>query len=161
MKLSISLAATAIFSLLSLPAFAQEGKSTNIHVVFQGFYERVRPGYAAGITTEKVDLVLSGGNGVQQTLHSSNALADKTFISGQTLGGRWRVAGPHRLIGTENLPQSTRTMIIDVNGKTCTASWTAQLKPGFQEYNIYSIVLGTFAYYKQARMVSATCEIEQ
>lgn len=143
-----------------LPAYAQEPKTTAIHVVFQGFYERVRPGYAAGITTEKLDLVLSGGNNIQQTLNSSNTLANKTFITGQTLGGRWRVAGPHRLIGTENLPQSTRTMIIDVNAKTCRASWTAQLKPGFQEYNIYSIVLGAYAFYKQARMVSATCEIE-
>jgi hypothetical protein len=160
MRLSKRLVATVVLSILSLPTFAQEGKTTAIHVVFQGFYERVRPGYAAGITTEKLDLVLSGGKNIQQTLNSSNALADKTFITGQTLGGRWRVSGPHRLIGTENLPQSTRTMIIDVNGKACTASWSAQLKPGFQEYNIYSIVLGSYAFYKQARMVSATCEIE-
>jgi hypothetical protein len=160
MKLSQCMLAAIVLCAGALPAYPQESKTTSIHVVFQGFYERVRPGYAAGITTEKLDLVLSGGNNIQQTLNSSNALANKTFITGQTLGGRWRAAGPHRLIGTENLPQSTRTMIIDVNGKTCTASWTAQLKPGFQEYNIYSIVLGSYAFYKQARMVSATCEIE-
>jgi hypothetical protein len=160
MKLSKWLVATVALCGLSLSAYPQEAKMTAIHVVFQGYYERVRPGYAAGITTEKVDLVLSAGNNIQQTLNSSNALANKTFITGQTLGGRWRVAGPHKLIGTENLPQSTRTMDIDVNGKTCTASWTAKLKPGFQEYNIYSIVLGTYAFYKQSRMVSATCEIE-
>ena len=140
---------------------AQEGKTTTIHVVFQGYCERVRPGYAAGITTEKFDLVLSGGDSIQQTLNASNALASKTFITEQTLGGnRWRVAGPHRLIGTENLPQSVRTMIIDVEGKTCKASWTARLLPGFKEYNIYSVPLGAFAFYKQTRMVSSSCEIE-
>jgi hypothetical protein len=145
----------------TLAVAAQDAKKTTIHVVFQGYYERVRPGYAAGITTERYDLVLSGGNTIQQTFNGSNALASKTFVSGQTLGsGRWRVAGPHRLVGTENLPQSVRTMIIDVNGKTCKASWKAELLPGFQEYNIYSITLGAYAFYKQARMVSATCEIE-
>ena len=145
----------------TIAASAQDAKKTTIHVVFQGYYERVRPGYAAGITTEKFDLVLSGGNSIEQTFNGSNALASKTFVTGQTLGGgRWRVAGPHRLVGVENLPQSVRTMIVDVNGKTCKASWKAELLPGFHEYNIYSITLGAFAFYKQARMVSSTCEIE-
>jgi hypothetical protein len=154
--------ALAALGLVWAPAaFAQEAKTTKIHVEFQGYYERVRPGYAAGLVTEKFDLVLSGGKDLQQTINASNALTSKTFVSGQTLGGgRWRVAGPHRLIGTENLPQSVRTMIIDVNGNSCTASWKAQLLPGFQEYYIYSITLGSYAYYKQARMVSATCQIE-
>jgi hypothetical protein len=145
----------------TVAAAAQDAKKTTIHVVFQGFYERVRPGYAAGITTEKFDLVLSGGNSIEQTFNGVNGLASKTFVTGQTLGGgRWRVAGPHRLVGVENLPQSVRTMTIDVSGKTCKASWKAELLPGFAEYNIYSITLGAFAFYKQARMVSSTCEIE-
>jgi hypothetical protein len=154
--------ALAALGLVWAPAaFAQEGKTTKIHVEFQGYYERVRPGYAAGIVTEKFDLVLSGANNLQQTLNASNPLTSKTFVSEQTLGsGRWRVAGPHRLIGTENLPQSVRTMTVDVNGATCAASWKAQLLPGFQEYYLYSITLGSYAYYKQARMVSATCQIE-
>jgi hypothetical protein len=151
-------ACLALGMIYAVPAQAQ---GTTIHVVFQGYYERVRPGYAAGITTEKFDLVLSGGNSLQQTFNGSNALGSKTSVTEQTLGGnRWRVAGPHRLIGTENLPQSVRTMTIDVEGKTCKASWTQRLVPGFTEYNIYSIPLGQFAFYKQARMVSSTCEIE-
>jgi hypothetical protein len=133
--------------------YAQGAKTSTIHVVFQGFYERARPGYAAGIATEKFDLVRSGGNNIQQTFNSSTALANKTFITGQTLGGRWRVAGPHRLVGTEELPQSTRTMIIDVHGKTCTAPWKPKLKQAFN-----SIVLGANA--RQSRVVSATCEID-
>jgi hypothetical protein len=32
---------------------AQADKSTKIHVVFKSYYERIRPGYAAGITTEE------------------------------------------------------------------------------------------------------------
>jgi hypothetical protein len=160
LKLSTCLAATVAFSVLTLPVHADEGKTTTIHIVFQSYYERVRPTYASGNVVEKLDVAFSGGSNILETLNSSNALANRTFVTGQTLGGKWHVAGPHRLIGTENLSQSTRTTVIDVNGKSCSASWTARLKPGFQEYNVYSIQLSTYAFYKQTRMVSATCEIE-
>ncbi|HLW91106.1 MAG TPA: hypothetical protein VKS78_07385 [Roseiarcus sp.] len=142
-------------------ASAQEGKTTKIHVVFQSYYERVRPGYAEGITTEELTLTLSGANNIQEATKSANALASKVWNATSTLGSyRRRVGGPHRIVGTARHPQSVRTTTIEVNGTTCKASWNEALLPGFQEYNIYSIVLGQYAFYRQARMESSTCEIE-
>jgi hypothetical protein len=162
MPIHIALAAlTATFSVAAFACAAQEPKTTKIHAVFEGYYERIRPGYSAGITTEEITLVLTGRNKITETRFSHNALASKSFESESTLGGKtWRVDGPHRIVGTQPLPQSIRTFTIEVNGATCKASWVNKLLPGFQEYNIYSIVLGQNAFYKQARMVSSTCDIE-
>jgi hypothetical protein len=139
---------------------AQEGKQTRIHAVFQGFYERIRPGYMAGITTEDLNLILSGANDVHEDITSSNALATQSWNKETKLGGSvWRVDGPHRIIGTQHFPQSIRTFTIEVSGTSCKARWEQTLLPGFTEYYIYSIVIHQYAYYKQARMVSSTCEI--
>jgi len=139
---------------------AQQGKETHIHAVFQGYYERIRPGYLAGITTEDLNLVLSGANDVREAITSTNALASQTWNAESKLGGSvWKVDGPHRITGTQRYPQSVRTFTIEVTGAGCTASWKQTLLPGFTEYNIYSIVLRQYAYYRQARMVSSTCEI--
>jgi hypothetical protein len=157
-------AAIAIGALLHLsavaPAIADQGKETRIHAVFRGYYERVRPGYMAGITTEELTLVLSGANDVRELKTSENPLASQSWDKETKLGGGvWRVEGPHRIVGTETWPQNIRTFIIEVQGNSCRASWKQTLLPGFNEYNIYSIVLRQNAYYKQARMVSSTCEI--
>jgi len=155
----------AIFALAAMATMATqpslgEGKQTHIRAVFQGYYERVRPGYLAGITTESLNLVLSGANDVRQEIVSTNALATQSFEKESKLGGEvWKVEGPHRIVGTQRLPQSVRTFVIEVTGTSCKASWTQALLPGFSEYYIYSIVLRQYAYYKQARMVSSTCEI--
>jgi hypothetical protein len=146
--------------MVCLPSYAQQGKETRIHAVFQGYYERIRPGYLAGITTEDLNLVLSGANDVKEARTSTNPLASQTWNVESKLGGSvWRVDGPHRIIGTQRMPQSVRTFTIEVNGNGCTASWKQILLPGFTEYNIYSIVLRQYAYYRQARMLGSTCEI--
>jgi len=142
------------------PSQAQQGKQTRIHAVFQGYYERIRPGYKAGITTEDLNLVLSGANDIREEFTSSNALATQSWNKDTKLGGSvWRVDGPHKIVGTQRWPQSVRTFTIEVNGTNCNARWEQTLLPGFSEYYIYSIVIRQYAYYKQARMVSSTCEI--
>jgi hypothetical protein len=144
-----------------LPGYAQESKATRIHFAFQSYYERIRPGYAAGIVSEDSTVILSNGNNVQETWISSNSLANKTWNSSRTLGeGAWHVLGAHRLVKVEGQSQSVRTTTIDVNGRHCTASWKIKLLPGYKEYYFYSIVLGQDAYYRQAYMVSSSCEIE-
>jgi hypothetical protein len=148
------------FVQVSTQSFAQQANETRIHAVFQGYYERVRPGYQAGITTEDLHLVLSGTNNVREVITSSNALASQSWNVESKLGGSvWSVDGPHRIVGRQRLPQSIRTFTIEVSGTECKASWKQTLLPGFVEYNIYSIVLRQYAYYRQARMVSSTCEI--
>ena len=147
---------------LALPplALAEQGKETKIHAVFRGYYERVRPSYLAGIVTEDITLMLTGGNDIHELKTSSNALATQSWNRDEKLGGGvWRVEGPHKIVGTEKWPQSVRTFTIEVDGNSCKASWKQTLLPGFNEYNIYSITLREYAYYKQARMVSSTCEI--
>jgi hypothetical protein len=142
------------------PGHAQQGKQTRIHAVFQSYYERIRPGYMAGIVTEDLSLVLSGANDVREDFTSSNASATQSWNKDSKLGGSvWRVDGPHKIVGTQRMSQSIRTVTIEVNGTNCNARWEQSLLPGFSEYYIYSIVLRQYAYYKQARMVSSTCEI--
>ncbi|HXW21052.1 MAG TPA: hypothetical protein VEK35_11160 [Roseiarcus sp.] len=142
------------------PGHAQQGKQTRIHAVFQNYYERIRPGYKAGIVTEDLSLVLSGANDVREDFTSSNALATQSWNKDTKLGGSiWRVDGPHKIVGTQRMPQSIRTVTIEVNGTNCNALWEQNLLPGFSEYYFFSIVLRQYAYYKQARMISSTCEI--
>ena len=144
----------------SQAGFAQQGE-TKIHVVFQNYYERVRPGYAAGIVTEDMTVILSGKNSVQEVYTSSNRQASQSWNTENALGsGRWRVAGPNKLVKTVRRSQSVRTDVIEVSGSTCTATAKFELLPGFSEYEIYSIVLRAPAYYRQARMESSTCEIK-
>jgi hypothetical protein len=159
MRASIAICAIVQLSALA-PAVAEQGKETKIHAVFRGYYERIRPGYMAGITTEELTLVLSGANDVRELKTSTNPLATQSWDKETKLGGSvWRVEGPHRIVGTESWPQNVRTFTIEVQGNSCRASWRQTLLPGFREYNIYSIVLRQYAYYRQARMVSSTCEI--
>jgi hypothetical protein len=149
-----------VSTIWSSQAMAQQGKETRIHAVFQGYYERIRPGYMAGITSEDLNLILSGANDVHEDITSTNALATQSWNKETKLGGSiWRVDGPHRIIGTQHFPQSIRTFTIEVSGTSCKARWEQTLLPGFTEYYIYSIVIHQYAYYKQARMVSSTCEI--
>jgi hypothetical protein len=159
---TVSAAARTLFATMLIVwpcgSWAQE-RATKIHVVFQNYYERVRPGYAAGTVNEEMTLILSGKNSVQEAYTSSNKLASESWNTGATLGGRWRVAGPNRLVRVQRRSQSVRTHVIEVNGSTCKASAKFELLHGFSEYDIYSIVLHGPAYYKQARMESSTCEI--
>jgi hypothetical protein len=158
-RIGAFLALTA--SVTPLSSWAQEGKATKIHFAFKSYYERIRPGYAEGIVDEDSTVILSNGNNVQETWVSSNQVANKTWNSSRTLGeGAWGVSGPHRLVKVERQLQSVRTTTIDVIGKHCTASWKIKLLAGYNEYKFYSIIVGQDAYYRQAHMVSSSCEIE-
>ena len=147
----------ALLVLFGAPASAAE---TKIHVVFHNYYERVRPGYAAGLVNEEMNVVLSGKNQVSESFTSSNHAASQSWSTSASLGGgRWRVTGPNRVERVLNEPQHTRTDVIEVHGSNCVATSKFVLKPGFSEYDIYSIMLRARAIYKQARMESSECEI--
>ena len=77
---------------------AQADNSTKIHVVFRGYYERIRPGYGSGMTTEDETITLSHGNQVQETWTSSNEGGTKEWNSTKRLGEDvWHVVSPHKL----------------------------------------------------------------
>ncbi len=159
-KIKIWMLGALILVVPSRAGLAQQGV-TQIHVVFQNYYERVRPGYAAGVVSEDMTVVLSGKNSVQEVYTSSNRQASQTWNTENALGsGRWRVAGPNKLAKTSRRSQSVRTDTIEVHGSTCTATARFELLPGFSEYEIYSIGLHAPAYYRQARMETGTCEIK-
>ena len=154
-------ALAAVLLILPSQAGLAEQGVTKIHVVFQNYYERVRPGYAAGVTTEDMTVILSGKNSVQEIYNSSNATGSQSWNWQHVLGsGQWRVAGPNRLVKTVRRSQSVRTDVIEVHGSTCTATARFELLPGFSEYDIYSIGLHAPAFYRQARMESSRCEIQ-
>ena len=154
----------AILIALPYASTAQQG-ATKIHVVFQNYYERVRPGYAAGTANEEMTLILSGKNTVTEVYTSrvytsSTNQASQSWNTDHTLGaGPWRVAGPNRLVKTLRRSQSVQTYVIEVNGSTCKASARFELLPGFSGYELYSVILQSPAYFRQARMESSTCEI--
>jgi hypothetical protein len=140
---------------------AQADKSAKIHVVFKSYYERIRPGYAAGITTEEENITLSHRNQVQEAWTSSNAAGtNKDSNTTQRLGEDvWHVVSPHKLSKTTRQQQSVRVETVEFYGTGCKASWVVKLLPGFREYRWYSWVIQEDADYRQARMVSSTCEI--
>jgi hypothetical protein len=155
---SISAHALAVTGLMlaASPSVAE----SRIHVQFKNYYERVRPGYAAGIVDQDFDIRLSGKNEVQETATASNRSARQTWNFNNTLGDdRWKVLASNKLQKTERRRQSVRTTIITVDGDRCSATWNEELLPGFTEYYIYSIMTKSYAYYKQARMVSSQCKI--
>jgi hypothetical protein len=139
---------------------AQADKSIKIHAVFKGYYERIRPGYGSGMTTEEETITLSHGNQVQETWTSSNENGTKEWNSTKRLGEDvWRVVSPHKFSKTEHHLESVRVTTIEFYGTRCKASWVEKLLPGFHEYRFYSISIQQDADYRQARMVSSTCEI--
>jgi len=141
--------------------WAQEGKSVHIHVVFKSYYDRVRPGQLSGVTTEQLNITLSGKNNVQEDIHSSNGKGDQSWSLNRNLGGGvWRVVANNKLEKVEHQKQSVKTTVITTSGSSCTAEWTNKLLPGYREYYIYSIVIHQYAYYSKAYMVSAECSIE-
>jgi hypothetical protein len=142
-------------------SLAQQDKVTRIHVTFSSYYERIRPGYGEGTSNEEMNIVLSGNNHIQETSKSTNSLASQSWSGEHTLGDEyWHVSGPHTLIKIQKMSQSVRSTTIEVIGNTCKASWRMTLLPGYKEYYFYSISIKDFAYYRQARMISSTCEIE-
>lgn len=152
--------ACALF-LMPISARGEESKTTKIHIVYQSYYERIRPGYAEGNLTEEMTVLLSPNGHIEELFKSQSPKVSKSWDSQHVLGeSQWHVSARNRLTRTKRTTQNVRTDTIVVTGNTCSASWKIELLPGYTEYSIYSITLGEYAFYRQARMLSSTCEIE-
>jgi len=81
-----------------------------------------------------------------------------TKISGTSQ--QFRIAGPNKLVGIFNTPQSQQILTILVTGKTCTISVINRLKPGFREYKLWSASLNSMAFYSQVNVTNTNCTIE-
>jgi hypothetical protein len=147
------------FAFAAWPAQAQQGE-TVIHVVYHNFYDVVRPVVWAGSVDQEMTVVLSGKNNVREDFSASAAGHSNTWNSNATLGGaRWRVLDSHHLLRTMSLRQSTRIDTIEIDGEQCRASWKAELKPGFSEYQGWMLTRKQMGFYREERMVSSTCDI--
>jgi hypothetical protein len=155
--------AAAVLALTSVasPALGQtQGSETVIHVVYHSYFDVLRPIVWAGAVDQEMTVVLSGKNGVKEEFSATAGAISKTWSYNAALGGtHWQVLGPNRLQRTISWPQNTRIDTIEVQGDHCRASWVAQLKPGFSEYQGLGIKSKQLAYFRDERMLSSTCEI--
>jgi hypothetical protein len=152
-------AGAALLALLAGPAAAEP--TTRIHIVYKIYYERVRPGQAAGPVREEMTLLLTGKNQVREDYQGTAQGESQSWLTSATLGGgKWSVAGPNKLVRVLRRTQSVRTDTVVVNGKSCQANARFERLPGFSEYEAYSVVLRSMAYYSQIRLMDASCDIQ-
>jgi len=141
-------------------------QQTIIDLAYNETDMRVRPDPAPGGVRHVIQLVLSNGNEVTE-IKSDTAADGKALHSSfqNKLGGQngrvvWHVVGHNSLIRLQDLPQSTLTMKVTLlSNKTCTLEVTPKLKPGFTEYEIYSIHKGSMAFYSRWDTSNPTCAI--
>lgn len=76
------------------------------------------------------------------------------------LGDGLHVADNNTLVRRTDYKDHVNTLKIAVSGKTCHATMTNELKPGFTSFEARSTKFGTTASYKDWKMTSSTCRIQ-
>jgi hypothetical protein len=153
--------------LLTEPAHAQPAGETRIDLAFDEADMRVRPDPKPGGVRHVFHIVLSNGNEVTEAKTAtawdgqaiSNSLQEK--LGGETDGKPiWHVVTSNSLVRFQDFPQSTLTMkVFLLPNKSCRLEVSAKLKPGFTEYEIYSIHKHQMAYYSKWDTSNPTCTI--
>lgn len=156
-------ALAALLCLLAPSAQAADGDTT-IQVETVTYAERIRPSVSSGNVTYKYKIVLQSGGKVGEQINSSGSAPFKS-ANVRSLGGSdsnvtYRVKDDSTIERIVNNPTHQTVTTIRASGKSCTASVVHTLKPGQTEYQSYSVNLGTQAFYKTLRPVSASCTIE-
>jgi hypothetical protein len=143
-------------------AQAQDAKSVKIHVHLDLSIERLTPVHVPRATTANdIDLILSGDKEVREVYGRSYGRLADSYNSQQALGaGRWHVIGAHMLQRTSTLPHNVNVITVNVNGKSCTATWTSQLRAGFSDYTFQSLTTHQMETYAKPFMVGSSCTIE-
>jgi hypothetical protein len=165
---TLSLTWAFAFTLTATGALAQTlGVETRIDLGFDETDIRVRPDPAPGFVHHEVHLILSQGNKVTEVRRAT--AADGRTGNDQfegTLGGGgggrvvWRVMSKNTLVRVQDWPQSTLTMTVSTSGSnSCRLDVVAKLKPGFSEYEIFSIHKKVMAYYSKWDTSNPTCVI--
>ena len=110
-------------------------------------------GYAATIT-------LSGGKNITEHWTSEGVSGvNSNYHSAQSgLGATWQVLGKDRIRGTWRLVNYSKSVLIQVSGKTCSVSFQTSLDPG---QTIYRSRVGGIVYgYTKPIMIDPSCTIE-
>jgi hypothetical protein len=142
---------------------ATADNSTTITVEFNTKSTRIRPSYRQGETHVSGAIVLETTGAVSETLSTIGPRPynfAKTRVLGQRDGrGTVRVVNANTIERVADFRTHILRIVVRVNGKSCTASVSFQLKPGQKEYESYSTELGTSAIFSSIRAVDPTCSI--
>jgi hypothetical protein len=139
-----------------------EDRSVQIDASVTYVFNSLRPNLTSNIpVTHSYQVTLSGANQVDEQRTSQSGTTRVLGQSGSEgkTGGAWRVAGPHSLVRERDLPQSTETLTIAVQGQSCEISVSNRLKPGFSEFKYPRVGSGEWQYFSAPQVTSTSCVI--
>lgn len=141
---------------LFLPTAALAEARINIRIEFSD--QRVRP--HPGPVHNHLDLafLLKDDGTVVQEYHETGPKA-RHLSSDNKLGEGVKVIDANTLVRKLEFKDRVNTLTINVSGKTCHATMTNTLKPGFTEFEAWSSYQGAPAWYRDWQMTSSICTI--
>lgn len=142
---------------LFLPAAAFAEARINVRIEFSG--QRVRPNPGPFHSHLDMTFLLKDDGTVAQQYDESGPKA-RHISSDNKLGeGSMKVVDANTLVRKMEFKDRVNTLTIAVSGKTCDATMTNTLKPGFTEFEAWSPYQGVTASYRDWQMTSSTCTI--
>jgi hypothetical protein len=147
------LVALAVF----LPTTAFAEAQINIRIEF--INQRVRPNPGPVHSHLDMKFVLKDDGTLAQEYHETGPRA-RHLASGTKLGEGVKVVDANTLVRKTEFKDRVNTLTITVSAKTCHATMTNALKPGFTEFESWSTYQGVPAWYRDWHMTSSTCTIQ-
>ncbi len=153
--------------LFSTGALAQSG-SVNFQIGFTGHVDCHRPFAVKGvpISGTGTGTLTTDGRATADLTETAFVLSSQIHFDGR-LGARpnpapggtaqVRVAGKNRLLLIWNLPNNQLVVGVTVNGNSCRATFTANLKPGKTEYTLFDGSI--YHYCDRPTAETATCRV--
>jgi len=141
---------------LFLPTSALAEAKINVRIEFTSYRVSPNPGPANNHVDFLVTLKDDGS--VSQEYQETGPYA-RHLSSDSKLGQGTRVTDANTLTRTIDFKDRVNTLTIKVSGKTCQATLTNTLKPGFSAFEAMSTHHGGTAFYRDWRQTSSTCTI--
>ena len=147
---------------------AGQASAVEFVVSYVEVQNEVRPRQATWSVNKSVTLKLQGGSAISEGYssrttsgHSANLSGEgkfrDTMAHGAGGGTSWRVEDSKTLVRTWNRAQHVETMRVTVNGKSCGATISYQLKPSFREYMMLAIRDRQPLYFSSVSAQNITC----
>lgn len=142
---------------LFLPTAAFAEAKINVRIFFTTYRVSPNPGPASN----HVDFVvgLKDDGSVSQDYQETGPHA-RHVSTDSKLGQGMRVVDANTLTRTIDFKDRVNTLTIKVAGKTCQATLTNTLKPGFNAFEARSTKYGGTGLYRDWKQTSSTCTIE-
>jgi hypothetical protein len=131
--------------------------------------EQTKPSVTSYTINQHVVVTLHDGNKVTEQrnwqaagqsaeIGASGALGETVTPGKFTI--QWKVVGANSLIRYRVFPQHIEVLKIAVTGKTCEATISHNLKPGFSEYERFGLKW-ELRFYRSLRSSSIVCRLEE